>query len=636
MVRKTLVALGMLLLAHAAAAQVNWRWSALADSGRWFFSWDYAYAYPIYSLAISPDGNTVVVGGLGSGGARVFTSRGGKWLRQPDIPVGSDTTNRGDHPSSVAMSAEGTVITGCPFEGSAASDGAVGAAWAYTRSGDSWTQQGPKMVGSGATGESWAGLSVAISADGNTAIVGGPWDARGQGAAWVFTRTGGVWSQQGPKLQGTSSAAPQPVRGLSVAISADGNTAVLGGFGDGQGTSAAWVFTRSGGAWTQQGPPLSGSDAVSSSFVGSAVAISADGNTIVLGGPGDNSSVGAAWVFTQSAGVWSQQGPKLVGSNAEGPAGQGWSVAISSDGNTVVVGAIWDTWNVGAAWLFARSGRTWAQKGTKVVGGGTPASLFQGASVAISGDGKTFVVGGAGDGDAGTTWVFSPAFVSWVPTAAHADGLDQTRWRSDLGLLNPNSAAANAEIRFFGTAGVASNTIQVPAGAQSILTDVVGQLGAEGQGAIEIATDQPVKITARTYNQSEPDAGCFPNGTEGQDLRVLSAGDGLAAGQSGYLPGLVQNASYRTNIGLITTDDAGARVLVELFDGAGGKVGEYTVRLTQGQWAQEDRPFKKKAHATALDRGYAKVTVQSGSGVYALASVIDNVTNDPTTVAMQR
>jgi hypothetical protein len=181
-----------------------------------------------------------------------------------------------------------------------------------------------------------------------------------------------------------------------------------------------------------------------------------------------------------------------------------------------------------------------------------------------------------------------------------------------------------------------SNTVQVPAGAQSILTDVVGQLGVEGQGALEIAGDQPLKVTARTYNQSSPDAGCFANGTQGQDFPVLTAGSGLAAGQSAYLPGLVQNADYRSNVGLVNTDEAPATVLVELFDGAGGKLAQYTVALAHGQWAQENRPFEKRAGATSLDRGYARVTVQSGSGVHAFATVIDNVTNDPTTVTMQR
>ena len=79
-----------------------------------------------------------------------------------------------------------------------------------------------------------------------------------------------------------------------------------------------------------------------------------------------------------------------------------------------------------------------------------------------------------------------------------------------------------------------------------------------------------------------------------------------------------------------------ATVLVELYDGAGTKLTDYTVSLAAGQWAQETQPFKNKAGQTAMDRGYAKITVQSGSGVFGFASVVDNLTNDPTTVTMQR
>src|SRR5438046_1825559 len=76
-----------------------------------------------------------------------------------------------------------------------------GAASVYTRSGGVWTQQGPKLVGTGATGSCYTdqGRAVALSADGNTALISGPCNE----AVWVWTRTAGVWTQQGPKLVGT-------------------------------------------------------------------------------------------------------------------------------------------------------------------------------------------------------------------------------------------------------------------------------------------------------------------------------------------------------------------------------------------------------------------------------------------------
>ena len=90
-------------------------------------------------------------------------------------------------------------------------------------------QEGSKLVGSAATGPAYQGIAVAISGDGNTAIVGGYFDNAFLGAAWIFTRSGGVWSQQGTKLVGTG-AVGDCVQGFSVAISADGNTAIVGGY----------------------------------------------------------------------------------------------------------------------------------------------------------------------------------------------------------------------------------------------------------------------------------------------------------------------------------------------------------------------------------------------------------------------
>src|SRR6266487_3663072 len=111
-------------------------------------------------------------------------------------------------------------------------------------------------------------------------------------------------------------------QGNSVALSADGNTAIVGGWSDNNKTGTAWVFTRRGGVWTQQGKKLVGSGAGGSARQGTSVALSADGNTAIVGGPGDNPSdrsasfgvgaAGAAWVFTRSGGVWTQQGNKLV------------------------------------------------------------------------------------------------------------------------------------------------------------------------------------------------------------------------------------------------------------------------------------------------------------------------------------
>ena len=100
--------------------------------------------------------------------------------------------------------------------------------------------------------------------------------------------SGGVWTQQGNKLVDTGGSG----LGFSVSLSGNGNTAIIGA------SLAPWVYTRSGGIWTQ-GNKLFGSGAVGDASQGASVSLSRDGNTAIVGGPGDNSNAGAAWVFVQ-------------------------------------------------------------------------------------------------------------------------------------------------------------------------------------------------------------------------------------------------------------------------------------------------------------------------------------------------
>jgi hypothetical protein len=121
-------------------------------------------------------------------------------------------------------------------------------------------------------------------------------------------------------------------RSISVALSADGNTAIAGGEDDNSGVGAAWVYTRSGGVWTQQGSKLVGTGAVGAAFEGFSVALSADGNTAIVGGNEDNSLAGAAWVFVQSAGTL--QVSPTTNIVASGTKGEAFSLA-SGAGVTV-------------------------------------------------------------------------------------------------------------------------------------------------------------------------------------------------------------------------------------------------------------------------------------------------------------
>ena len=167
-----------------------------------------------------------------------------------------------------------------------------------------FVQQGNKLVGTGAVNGTVGvqqGCSVDLSGDGNTAIVGADADNGYVGAAWLFMRAAGVWSQQGSKLL-ASDAAGVARMGSSVALSSDGNTAIVGGFRDNNYVGAAWIFTRSGDVWTQQGPKLVGVEAAAFNELGWSVDISSDGNTAIVG-----SSGAGVWIFVRSGGVWTQQ-----------------------------------------------------------------------------------------------------------------------------------------------------------------------------------------------------------------------------------------------------------------------------------------------------------------------------------------
>jgi hypothetical protein len=358
------------------------------------------------SVAFSSDGNTAIVGGItdnaNAGAAWVYTRSGGVWSQQGAKLVGTGAVGAAFQGASVALSADGnTAIVGGPIDNAFA-----GAAWIYTRSGGVWSQQGLKLVGTGAVGAAEQGESVALSADGNTATVGGLADNASAGAAWIYTRSGGVWTQQGSKLVG-SGAVGAANQGQSVTLSADGNTAIVGGIADNSGVGAAWVYTRSGGVWTPQGSKLVGSGAVGAAQQGYSIALSSDGNTAIVGGYFDNGGPGAAWVYTRSGGVWSQQGSKLVGTGAVGAAQHGKAVALSSDANTVIVGGPNDNGAIGAVWVYTRSGGVWIQQGSKLVGTSAVGASRQGTSVALSGDGNTAIVGGPTDnGFIGAAWVF--------------------------------------------------------------------------------------------------------------------------------------------------------------------------------------------------------------------------------------
>ena len=383
-----------------------------------------------YSIAVSADGNTAVVGGPTDqsdsgvpnfGAAWVYTrDSSGAWAQQAKLF--DATAGSAQQGWSVAVSADGnTAVVGGPYDNNTVNNVAMtadGAAWVYTRSGTTWAMQ-QKLVASDASSYTNQGNSVAVSADGNTAVVGGDMDNGGNGAAWVWTRSGTTWTQQSKLFDASAPASIQ--QGWSVAVSADGSTVLVGGPYDYDSNynliGAAWVYTLSNGTWMPQGKLTDASDlsgncaGMTGPCQGWSVALSADGNTAVVGGPSENSGTGAAWVYTRSGGTWTQPGSKLpTGTGTVGPAQQGISVAVSADGTTAVVGGNTDSSNVGAAWVYALSGGTWTQPpNNELSASDATVASNQGYSVALSADGSTAMVGGYKDsGNVGAAWPYIP------------------------------------------------------------------------------------------------------------------------------------------------------------------------------------------------------------------------------------
>jgi len=272
------------------------------------------------------------------------------------------------------------------------------AAYIFARSGSTWTQQQKLTASDGQSGDQF-GKSVHIS---GTSVIVGSEKNQSNGAAYIFTRSGSTWTQQ-QKLTASDGAASDYF-GNSVVI--DGDNAIIGAFLDG-GSGSAYVFARSGSTWTQQGK-LTASDAQSGDRFGIAVDINND--YAIVGASfedaGGNQS-GAAYIFVRSGSTWTQQ-QKLTASDAGASYYFGNSVAI--DGDTALVASYWNDHDgvtrTGAGYVFTRSGSTWTQQ-QKLTSTLTGSSRQLGKWAALEGD--NIVMGSGKDkiviySRSGSTW----------------------------------------------------------------------------------------------------------------------------------------------------------------------------------------------------------------------------------------
>ncbi len=315
----------------------------------------------IFGLSVAVDGETAVVGATrmystnGTGAAYVFTRSGTFWSQQAELGA-SDGVMGDGFGSAVAVSGDVAIV------GAANRATSKGAAYVFTRSGSSWSQQQALTANDGAENELFA-WSVGLSGD--TAIVGAYGKASYQGAAYVFVRSGSSWLQQ-QELTANDGAANDSFGG---SVGVNGDTAIVGAYGKASFQGAAYVFVRSGSSWLQQ-QELTANDGVAHDVFGTSVAVS--GDTALVGAPGQESTMnGKGYGFVRSGSSWSQQ-QELTSSGLVGTFGR--SVALSGD--TAVVGAPKEASSKGAAYVFAPSGGS----STGGAGGGSSATTGSGGS----------------------------------------------------------------------------------------------------------------------------------------------------------------------------------------------------------------------------------------------------------------
>ncbi len=343
-----------------------------------------------FGSSLGVDGSTSITGAPFSsvrtqfaGAAFVHVLQGTTWVEQATLTA-SDAALVDFFGSSVDVDGD-TAVVGAYASNTGGTD--AGAAYVFTRTGTTWTQQA-KLVASDPTPNAQFGYSVAI--DGDTIVVGSPFaEQTGQldaGAAYVFTRTGTTWAEQARLA--TSVPAAGDLLGVSVAIELD--TIVAGApaaNGAGVDSGAAHVFTRNAGVWSVQGE-LTAADASAGDFFGYTVALA--GDTVAVGSPFDDdlgTDSGSVYVDSRIGGVWGQDA-KLLPSAPTSTARFGYAVGFN--GATIVAGAPSSTsagLESGGAFVFSRSTGAWTVLVSLIPADLAPGDQFGGAvAIAVSGN----------------------------------------------------------------------------------------------------------------------------------------------------------------------------------------------------------------------------------------------------------
>jgi uncharacterized protein (TIGR03437 family) len=377
-----------------------------------------------FGVDVALHGNVIVIGAPGAnqgtsidqGAVYVFVRSETVWS-QP-YKLFADDGAEGDQFGYAVAASDGMILVGSPYDAIGANT-LQGSAYVYAGSGSGWTLQ-QKLTAKDSAAD--AQFGVAVAASGETVLIGAPGvkidNKAYQGAAYLFVRSGSYWSQQQTLTAGDGAA--NDYFGVSAAI--DGDQAFVGASHADVGPfidqGAAYLFSCSGGAWTQR-QKLTSLEGVASDRFGRVISL--DGDAIIVGDPdadiGSNSNQGAVYLF--GCGYIEQQ--RLV--DLGGANRDFFGAAAAIDGDTSVIGAPADDVGTavdqGSAFVFMRRGSTWTQTAQLFADDGAAGDAF-GAAVSISGD---YIVVGAhrkninGVPNCGAAYVFARNGDVWIQQA---------------------------------------------------------------------------------------------------------------------------------------------------------------------------------------------------------------------------
>ena len=355
-----------------------------------------------YSVSLSSDGSTMAIGaisnngnGPNSGQVRIYKNINGTWTQQ-----GSDIDGeaRGDYSGrSVSLSSDGSTVAIGAMDNDNNNGSYAGHVRIYKNISGTWTQQGSDIDGEARDDRS--GRSVSLSSDGSTVAIGAYGNGSNAGQVRIYKNISGTWTQQGLDIDGEAA---YDASGFSVSLSSDGSTVAIGArYNDGNGTDAGHVriYKNVNGTWTKQGSDIDGEAAYDNS--GFSVSLSSDGNTVAIGAPyndGNGSTSGHVRIYKNINGTWTKQGSDIDGEAADDQSG--YSVSLSSDGSTVAIGAPSNHGDGPNQVINSTSGHVRIYKnvnGTWTKQGsdidGEAAYDNSGFSVSLSSDGSTVAIG---------------------------------------------------------------------------------------------------------------------------------------------------------------------------------------------------------------------------------------------------